>query len=242
MRRHTRAKGFTIVELLIVVVIIAILAAITVVAYNGIQQRARTSAQKSELSQLQRRIQVEILQDTSVEVSIGTPVVYATGPSGRTTLSTPIQSAQEITMYGVFDSLNNLSPFSWWTIMSLEPNSTYNSLRFRTGASGSNTARVYHAASSYTNRDLTQSGILNNTNRHIGWTTTTADTVYGGFDNGPVLTNSIPAHTGRSFDSIEHYSSTAFTSVASLVFPEYHDAQTRAQIVQWLNQQYNVGL
>lgn len=33
-------SGFTIVELLIVIVVIAILAAITVVAYNGIQKRA----------------------------------------------------------------------------------------------------------------------------------------------------------------------------------------------------------
>lgn len=35
--------GFTIVELLIVIVVIAILAAITVVAYSGIQQRANNS-------------------------------------------------------------------------------------------------------------------------------------------------------------------------------------------------------
>jgi prepilin-type N-terminal cleavage/methylation domain-containing protein len=35
-----RDKGFTIVELLIVVVVIAILAAITIVSYNGIQRRA----------------------------------------------------------------------------------------------------------------------------------------------------------------------------------------------------------
>ena len=40
-------RGFTIVELLIVIVIIAILAAITVVAYNGIQNRAKTSAAQS---------------------------------------------------------------------------------------------------------------------------------------------------------------------------------------------------
>ncbi len=36
----SRKKGFTIVELLIVVVVIAILAAVTVAAYNGIQQQA----------------------------------------------------------------------------------------------------------------------------------------------------------------------------------------------------------
>lgn len=37
-------RGFTIVELLIVIVVIAILAAISVVAYNGTQHRARSTA------------------------------------------------------------------------------------------------------------------------------------------------------------------------------------------------------
>ena len=41
--KSINTKGFTIVELLIVVVVIAILAAITIVAYNGIQQRANNS-------------------------------------------------------------------------------------------------------------------------------------------------------------------------------------------------------
>ena len=39
-----KVKGFTLVELLIVIVVIAILAAISIVAYNGIQQRSRDSA------------------------------------------------------------------------------------------------------------------------------------------------------------------------------------------------------
>ena len=44
------ARGFTIVELLIVIVVIAILAAVTVVAYNGIQQRTHQSVVQAELS------------------------------------------------------------------------------------------------------------------------------------------------------------------------------------------------
>ena len=40
-------KGFTIVELLVVIVVIGILTAITVVSYSGVTSRANTSANKS---------------------------------------------------------------------------------------------------------------------------------------------------------------------------------------------------
>ena len=45
-----KAYGFTIVELLIVIVVIAILATITIVAYNGMQQRARNQATVSTVA------------------------------------------------------------------------------------------------------------------------------------------------------------------------------------------------
>jgi len=51
-----KQSGFTIVELLIVVVVIAILAAITIVAYNGIQNRAKNSAVQSATSQIAKKI------------------------------------------------------------------------------------------------------------------------------------------------------------------------------------------
>jgi prepilin-type N-terminal cleavage/methylation domain-containing protein len=50
-------KGFTIVELLIVVVVIAILAAITIVAYNGIQNRAKLAAIQSDVSNAVKQLE-----------------------------------------------------------------------------------------------------------------------------------------------------------------------------------------
>ena len=52
-----KQKGFTIVELLIVIVVIAILAAITVVAYNGIQNRSKNTAVQSDIKQVQKLIE-----------------------------------------------------------------------------------------------------------------------------------------------------------------------------------------
>lgn len=51
-----KPKGFTIVELLIVIVVIAILAAITIVAYNGIQQRARDTRRASDIAQIKKAL------------------------------------------------------------------------------------------------------------------------------------------------------------------------------------------
>ena len=52
-------KGFTIVELLIVVVVIGILAAIVIVAYNGIQNQARVASQTSDLNGALKQIELQ---------------------------------------------------------------------------------------------------------------------------------------------------------------------------------------
>lgn len=50
------SRGFTVVELLLVVVVIAVLAAITAVAYNGIQQRSRDSARAQDIASIKRML------------------------------------------------------------------------------------------------------------------------------------------------------------------------------------------
>lgn len=51
-----KQTGFTIVELLIVIVVIGILAAITIVAFNGVQQRAQQASRQADLAQANKQI------------------------------------------------------------------------------------------------------------------------------------------------------------------------------------------
>ncbi|HET9721973.1 MAG TPA: type II secretion system protein [Candidatus Saccharimonadales bacterium] len=50
-------RGFTIVELLIVIVVIGILAALVVTTYNGIQQKARDTERKTDINALHGQIE-----------------------------------------------------------------------------------------------------------------------------------------------------------------------------------------
>jgi len=89
-----KQAGFTIVELLIVIVLIAVLAAIAVVAYNGIQVRAENAARASEFKQW-----VKIMKAYHATNGVYPPALGATGryclgtgfPEGKCT-STALES------------------------------------------------------------------------------------------------------------------------------------------------------
>ena len=57
-KTSTVSRGFTIIELLIVIVIIGILVAITAVAYNGVTRQATEAALKSELKQANNEVEL----------------------------------------------------------------------------------------------------------------------------------------------------------------------------------------
>src|SRR5580698_7400255 len=52
-----KSKGFTIVELLIVIVVIAILATLVIVTFTGIQQKARDSKRQTDIDALDSHLE-----------------------------------------------------------------------------------------------------------------------------------------------------------------------------------------
>lgn len=54
---NKQSKGFTIVELLIVIVVIGILAGLVITTYNGIQQKARNTERTTDLKTFQSQLE-----------------------------------------------------------------------------------------------------------------------------------------------------------------------------------------
>lgn len=82
----SKNRGFTIVELLIVIVVIAILAAISVVAYNGIQSRAENTKTLSAASAWAKSLQLYRTDKgvfPPVNSCLGKPDTYTDSYNGR---------------------------------------------------------------------------------------------------------------------------------------------------------------
>jgi prepilin-type N-terminal cleavage/methylation domain-containing protein len=95
--KNKHQVGFTIVELLIVIVVIGILAAITIVAYNGVQQRSRDAARAQDIAGIKKML---LLYQTDNGGVMKTSTYGGNGPGGWNLSSGPNWLAFLGTTYG----------------------------------------------------------------------------------------------------------------------------------------------
>jgi len=106
--KNIKNQGFTLVELLIVIVIIAILTVVSLVAYNGLQNQAKTSAAKSAADAVAKKAELyntakskypHALEDlTNKTVTDGTSSVSQTGEPyylDKSTVKTPVEALSD---------------------------------------------------------------------------------------------------------------------------------------------------
>lgn len=95
-----KQKGFTIVEVIVVIVVIGILAAVTLVAYNGSQERARFASYKSDMVRINDALTVYQSENGRYPLGDGTSA------SGCTTYS----SGNQNFISGLYPSYINPMP------------------------------------------------------------------------------------------------------------------------------------
>lgn len=80
-----KARGFTIVELLVVIVVIGILAAISIVSYSGVTSKAKIATVKSYVSDVDNMVQSQIAQGGSSAITTAAGMRSFTSADGITT-------------------------------------------------------------------------------------------------------------------------------------------------------------
>jgi len=131
-RQQQFRSGFTIVELLIVIVVIGILAAMTIVAFNGIQSRARTTVMQNDIAQAVRKLEATKVTSASgtypatqaeaaLQVSGGNTLNYYYNSAMRSYCVEAINGTTSLFSSGVGQTITTGRCLSngligWWTM------------------------------------------------------------------------------------------------------------------------------
>lgn len=104
--RKQKQTGFTIVELLIVIVVIGVLAAIVIVAYNGIQNRARIATVTADLNNSYKKLLAYQIDNSAYPADLATVGI---GSSGGTTFQYSYNNAASPQTYCITGTNGNIS-------------------------------------------------------------------------------------------------------------------------------------
>ena len=142
-------EGFTLVELLIVIVVIAILAAITIVAYNGIQNRAKNTAYLADATNIDKKAEL-LFADTGSYPQTAAAFTGALGalPSnvGAVLVTTaPTTATQNVTT----------DPTAATTAFAVSNNTSTGKKTYAIRACGATTGTMIYYADSTTVRSMT---------------------------------------------------------------------------------------
>lgn len=115
-KKIKNTAGFTIVELLVVIIVIGILAAITTVAYTGIQEKARVSRANGELKTLQRAVMIGRLNQNKTLMQITGSNCTSCNVIPYATAIDRIAAASQMNL----DSIKNGDP--WGNVYAIDEN------------------------------------------------------------------------------------------------------------------------
>ncbi len=107
-----RAKGFTLVEILIVVVILGILAAIVIPQFTDASTQARESSLASDLQTLRSQIQLYKVQHKDSLEAITDSATFVQQICGYTDIDGVVQSAPGANVYGKYMESIPKNPFN----------------------------------------------------------------------------------------------------------------------------------
>lgn len=99
-----RQSGFTIVELLIVIVVIGILAAIVIVAYNGVLNRANDTTVKNDLENISKQLQLQVANSSN---GVGPSIYTAFNFTQRVNKSAYMTGTSTVSLYNLMVCSNS---------------------------------------------------------------------------------------------------------------------------------------